>query len=250
MDKALIRSRFAKASESYLQHALVQRQIALRMIVLLRRYVPEEAHRNVLEIGCGTGLFTRAYWHNWQPEHLLLNDLCPEVVCFFADLPQGRVRFVAKDAETLDFPSGQDLIVSCSALQWFEAPVRFLSGCRRLLSAGGYLAFSTFGPRNAEEVRSLTASGLPYRSLDELRTALSGAYRIVHASEACVRLSFPAPLDVLRHLKATGVTGIRPCRWTRKELADFCARYAARYAAPEGGVTLTYHPMYVICVKK
>ena len=55
--------------------------------------------------------------------------------------------------------------------------------------------------------------------------------------------------DVLRHLKDTGVTGIRPCHWTRKKLADFSMRYAGRYAAPDGGVTLTYHPIYIICVK-
>ena len=247
MDKALIRHRFAKASGSYPRQAFVQRDIALRMADLIGRYVSPESHRRVLEIGCGTGLFTRAYLHRWCPERLVLNDLCPEVEPYFADLLGGQVSFVAKDAEALDFPSGQDLIVSCSALQWFDAPERFLLGCRKLLSGRGYIAFSTFGPRNAEEIRVLTDAGLPYRPLDELREVLSGAYRVVHASEACVQLSFPTPLDVLRHLKDTGVTGIRPCHWTREKLADFSMRYAGRYAAPDGGVPLTYHPIYIVC---
>lgn len=249
MDKALIRSRFAKASDSYLRHALVQRRIALRMVKLIQAYVPLSAHRRVLEIGCGTGLFTRAYLHRWQPEQLLLNDLCPEVAPFFADLPEDKVCFVAKDAELLDFPSGQDLIVSCSALQWFDAPERFLCGCRRLLSPDGYLAFSTFGPRNAEEIRTLTGDALPYRSLEELTDALSDSYRLVHASESCMRLSFPSPLDVLRHLKDTGVTGIRPCHWTPRKLADFSSQYAGRYADSKGNVTLTYHPIYMILIR-
>ena len=177
----------------------------------------------------------------------MLNVFCPEVESSFAVLLCGQVRFVAKDAVALDFPSGQNFIVSCSALQWFDAHERFLLGCRKLLSGRGYLAFSTFGPRNAEEIRVLTDAGLPYRPLDELREVLSGAYRVVHASEACVQLSFPTPLDVLRHLKDTGVTGIRPCHWTREKLADFSMRYAGRYAAPDGGVTLTYHPIYIVC---
>lgn len=159
MDKALIRHRFAKASGSYPRQAFVQRDIALRMADLIGRYVSPEAHRRVLEIGCGTGLFTRAYLHRWCPERLVLNDLCPEVEPYFADLLGGQVSFVAKDAEALDFPSGQDLIMSCSALQWFDAPERFLLGCRKLLSGRGYLAFSTFGPRNAEEIRALTDAG-------------------------------------------------------------------------------------------
>ena len=42
MDKALIRSRFAKASGSYLGQATVQRGIALRMADLIGQYVPVE----------------------------------------------------------------------------------------------------------------------------------------------------------------------------------------------------------------
>lgn len=249
MDKALIRSRFAKASGSYLGQATVQRGIALRMADLIGRYVPAESHRRVLEIGCGTGLFTRAYLHRWHPERMLLNDLCPEMEPFLRDVLRPEVSFSASDAERLEFPGGQNLIVSCSALQWFDAPERFLCGCKGLLEEGGYLAFSTFGRQNAQEIRALTSDALPYRSLEELAGALSDAYRVVYASEEEVRLSFPSPLEVLRHLKATGVTGIRSCTWTKAQLASFCRSYTERYAAPDGTVPLTYHPMYVICRK-
>ena len=141
MDKALIRHRFAKASGSYPRQAFVQRDIALRMADLIGRYVSPDSHRRVLEIGCGTGLFTRAYLHRWCPERLVLNDLCPEVEPYFADLLGGQVSFVAKDAEALDFPSSQDLIMSCSALQWFDAPERrrnpCADGCRASLPSVG-----------------------------------------------------------------------------------------------------------------
>ena len=167
MDKALIRHRFAKASGSYPRQAFVQRDIALRMADLIGRYVSPESHRRVLEIGCGTGLFTRAYLHRWCPERLVLNDLCPEVEPYFADLLGGQVSFVAKDAEALDFPSGQDLIVSCSARTFLvgmpQAVVRpWLSclqhlrspqcrrnpcadGCRASLPSAGRTEGSAFG---------------------------------------------------------------------------------------------------------
>ena len=95
MDKALIRSRFAKASGSYLGQATVQRGIALRMADLIGQYVPAESHRRVLEIGCGTGLFTRAYLHRWHPERMLLNDLCPEMEPFLRDVLRPEVSFSA-----------------------------------------------------------------------------------------------------------------------------------------------------------
>lgn len=249
MDKALIRNRFAKALDSYPHQATVQRDIAVRMTDLIGRYVPQVAHHRVLEIGCGTGLFTRAYLHRWHPEQMLLNDLCPEVEPYLSDVLRADVSFSATDAEALAFPCGQNLIVSCSALQWFESPERFLRGCKALLAEGGYLAFSTFGRRNVREISSLTSDALPYRSLTDLTGALSDTYQVVYASEEEVSFSFASPLEVLRHLKATGVTGIRSQTWTKGRLASFCQNYTARYAAPDGTVPLTYHPIYIICVK-
>ena len=180
----------------------------------------------MLQIACATGMFTRAFLHRATPEH-----------------------FAASDAEALNFPSGQNLIVSCSAIQWCDQPEKFLAGCRKLLTADGYLGFSTFGPQNVKEVVSLTSDTLPYRSLKELTDVLSAEYQIVYSREEKLKLSFASPLEVLKHLKETGVTGIRRQSWTRGELDDFCRRYREQYTAPDGTVPLTYHPIYMICKK-
>lgn len=79
MDKGLIRRRFARAASTYPEQANIQRQIAEKMTRLIRRYLPASAHRSVLEVGCGTGLFTRSYLHDVKPGQLCLNDICPEV---------------------------------------------------------------------------------------------------------------------------------------------------------------------------
>lgn len=250
MDKALIRRRFAKAVGTYLHRADVQRQVACHMADVIGQYIPPNMRRKVLEVGCGTGMFTRAYIDRGAPEDLLLNDICPEVKPYLSDLlSDARIRFAAGDAESLDFPKGQGMIVSCSAIQWFDHPIRFLSGCRRLLADGGYLAFSTFGPDNVREVASLTSDSLSYRSLEEWKELLSGEYRIVYSGEERVSLSFGSPLEVLKHLKATGVTGISARSWTKGELERFCSRYNDLYGTPEGTVPLTYHPVYLICKK-
>lgn len=115
MDKTLIRRRFAKAVGSYSIRADVQRQIAYHMADAIGKYIPSGGRRNVLEIGCGTGMFTRAFLHRATPERLLLNDLCPEVEPYLTDLlANKRIHFAASDAEALNFPSGQNLIVSWS----------------------------------------------------------------------------------------------------------------------------------------
>lgn len=251
MDKALIRQRFAKAAGSYDRQAEMQRHVARHMAEAIKRHISDSDGWNVLEIGCGTGLFTREYLRDAHPGRLLLNDICPEVEPYLSGLPDTiRFQFRACDAEPLPFPKGQDLIVSCSAIQWFEHPERFLCQCKDLLKTEGYLAFSTFGPQNVREIASLTSETLPYRSLEELRRTLSGVYQIVYSREEILHLTFSSPLDVLKHLQATGVTGIRNRKWTKGQLEDFCRRYHRQYAAPDGTVSLTYHPIYMICKKQ
>ena len=68
MDKALISRRFAKAVGTYLDKADVQRYVASRMAELTGRYIPSDIQERVLEIGCGTGMFTRMYLQQAVPE--------------------------------------------------------------------------------------------------------------------------------------------------------------------------------------
>lgn len=172
INKQLITRRFSRAVESYNREAVAQKQIAYRMSDMLNHYLPRPCGR-ILEIGSGTGFLTRRLMETLHPEKLVLNDICQEMSSCFTDLlGSGQATFLAGDAESLPFPKGQDLIVSCSALQWFVSPELFFERCNTLLKQKGYFAFTTFGRDNLKEVASVTGSGLHYRSLEELEEAL------------------------------------------------------------------------------
>ena len=160
------------------------------------------------------------------------------------------VSFLPCDAETLDFPQGTDLITSCSTLQWFADTERFFARCHRFLSDGGILAFSTFGKKNMREIHALTGHGLEYLSLDNLKVLLSPRFEILYAEEEIVSLPFGTPLEVLRHLKQTGVTGTEKKVWTRGRLQSFCDEYIRMCGNDDRSVSLTYHPIYVIARKR
>lgn len=160
------------------------------------------------------------------------------------------VSFLPCDAETLDFPQGTDLITSCSTLQWFADTKRFFARCHRFLSDGGILAFSTFGKKNMREIHTLTGHGLEYLSLDNLKVLLSPRFEILYAEEEIVSLPFGTPLEVLRHLKQTGVTGTEKRVWTRGRLQSFCDEYIRMCGNDDRSVSLTYHPIYVIARKR
>lgn len=247
MDKRLIAERFARARDTYSQEARVQQQVAEKMMRLL----PNVRFRHIAEFGCGTGSYSRILLHQLQPESLLLNDLCPEMKECLGDLLlQNAVQFMPGDAEVLDFPKKTDLITSCSTLQWFSNPERFFARCQSFLADDGYLAFSTFGTENMREIHTLTGHGLDYLTIEKLEELLSPYFETVYVEEEIVTLPFSTPLQVLQHLKQTGVTGTEKKVWTRGRLQAFCNRYTREFSQEDGNVSLTYHPIYIIAQKK
>ena len=250
MNKRLIAERFSKAITTYPKEANVQRQIAGKMIRLLTEHIPSPCSK-VIEFGCGTGIYSRMLLQALRPEELLLNDLCPDMKYCCEDLlMKKQVSFLPGDAETVSFPTESTLITSCSTLQWFADTERFFARCHRFLSDGGILAFSTFGKKNMREIHTLTGHGLEYLSLDNLKVLLSPRFEILYAEEEIVSLSFGTPLEVLRHLKQTGVTGTEKRVWTRGRLQSFCDEYIRMCGNDDRSVSLTYHPIYVIARKR
>lgn len=252
MDKRLIAERFAKARHTYGREARVQRQVAAHMLRLLLAQTAGRRFRHVTEFGCGTGCYSRLLLHALRPDSLLLNDLCTDMLECVADLCQRPdVCFLPGDAEVMDVAPGTDLITSCSTLQWFADPATFFVRCQQALAATGILAFSSFGPENMREIRRLTGHGLDYLSPADLAQLLTAAgFHLLHFEETEVSLSFAHPLDVLRHLKQTGVTGTGKQMWTRGKLQTFCDDYRSNFCLPDGQVTLTYHPVFVVAKKK
>ncbi len=220
------------------------------MCSLLQQHLPAHSLRRVVEFGCGTGTYSRLLLRSFRPEHLLLNDLCEEMRHSCRDILNERVSFLPGDAEALDFPHGTELITSCSVLQWFEHPDAFFRKCENILNAQGYIAFSTFGKENMKEIRQLTGQGLAYRSREELTASLSALYDIVHTEEEVISLNFNNPMEVLYHLKQTGVTGTCNQSWTRSKLNLFCQEYERLFSPGKGSVSLTYHPIYIIAKKR
>ena len=68
-------------------------------------------------------------------------------------------------------------------------------------------------------------------------------YDIVHTEEEVISLNFNNPMEVLYHLKQTGVTGTCNQSWTRSKLNLFCQEYERLFSPDKGSVSLTYHPI-------
>ncbi len=250
MDKTLLKNRFAKAAHTYQANALAQERISLRMIELLKEHTHGVFPR-IYEFGCGTGFYSRQLERTFAPEQLILNDLCQEMQCscqeWIAD--NKKIRFTVGDAENMTLPTQLNLLTSCSTMQWFHAPIDFLKRSQSALVENGIVAISTFGTNNLKEIYALTKTGLTYLSKEEWVENLGEAYQIVHAEEEEFSLPFRQPIDVLYHLKRTGVNGIANHRFTKPTLQQFIRDYEA-FKTTDGSYRLTYHPIYLVLRKK
>lgn len=246
-----IHIRFTRALSSYDNHADAQHRISRKLASLL----PHQAnvrYKRMLEIGCGTGGFTGVLKQQCHIDEWILNDLCEDCQEKIEQLfPGSPPRFIAGDAETLSFPGKFDLIASASVFQWMKEPETFLHKLSGLLMQQGLLLFSTFVPGNLYEIKELTGKGLVYPTSDTLVGWLSAAdFNLLHQEEDTIVLTFKTPLDVLRHLKATGVTATGNGCWTKGRQESFCQQYAEQFATTDGQVRLTYRPFYILATKK
>jgi len=247
VNKALVAQRFAKAGQSYVEHAVTQKQISKELFEYLKTYCPKNLD-SVLEIGCGSGNLTHLFQSYFYTKNLYLNDLYEDVAQHFSD--REKIHWLIGDIEQLQLPHSLDAVISSSALQWMiDLPV-LLQRIHQSLNQGGYLGFSTFGTENLTEIKQLTGQGLNYCSLSALQQQLEqNGFEILFIHELQKHLYFDHPKSVLHHLKATGVTATaKSHRWTKQSLQQFYLDYQQFH--DEDGYRLTYHPMYVVARRK
>ena len=129
--------------------------------------------------------------------------------------------------------------------QWFSNLEDVLNRYRNILNSDGILAFTTFSPDNFPELVKITGISLAYKTADELREILEKNYKILKLETFSKALEFRTPLELLYHLKNTGVNSLGDKKWEFADVKAFCDSYNRNFEK----VTLTYTPILVIAKK-
>lgn len=242
INKELVKRRFRKNLENYNKNAKVQKQMSEKLFSFLDK---TKEYKNILEIGCGTGLLTEKVSEKLVFENYICVDIVPECEEFIKEINE-NINFISSDIEEFLSTNNNsyDLIISNASLQWIENFEDFGKKLISRLNPNGILLFSTFGTENLREIFFIQGKTLNYHNLEYLKSIFK-KYDI-KAEEEIRIMSFKTPKEVLKHLKNTGVNGIEPMSWTKKDLAAFENSYNNFCS---NNPTLTYNPIY-ICVNK
>lgn len=238
----LIKTQFEKSLDTYNQNALVQKIMAEKLIEELTKI--KKDFTNILELGSGAGLLTKELVKKINFQTYSANDLVEKSKNFVNDIIP-NMTFYCGNAQKIKPSKKMDLIISNAMFQWFNDLDKISLNYKNILNTDGILAFSTFSKENFKEIKNLTGLSLEYKSLDEITKIFEKNYKILHSEEFTYKMKFSNPLELLAHMKNTGVNSLTAKHWTFKEVKEFCDNYKNTY--PE--ITLTYSPIIFICQK-
>ena len=254
-DKRQVAASFSRAAASYDAVAELQRSVGAQ---LLARLPAELQPRRWLDLGSGTGHFTRALAERFGAAEGLALDIA-EGMLRHARPQGGAAYFVAGDAEALPLQDASvDLLFSSLALQWCGDFPRVLSEAQRVLRPGGVLAFSSLCVGTLQELRDswLAVDGFVhvnrFRRFEDYQQmcAASGLQSLTLQRQAEV-LHFPdlrSLTDSLRDLGAHNLNPGRPGGLTGRSRIRALIEAYERFRQPQG-LPATYQVVYGVLQK-
>ncbi|TBV82824.1 MAG: methyltransferase [Desulfobulbaceae bacterium] len=256
---ALLRRRFNRAATTYDQYADIQLQ-ALEL--LIARLQPIDEPAMTLELGCGTGNYTRLLLAHFPRTRLLSLDFSEAMLVQarekINESPRdyaARLALLCQDGESfLAAKSARfDLITANATLQWFADLPRALALIRAGLQPGGQLLTTIFGRRSLAELEEglqavigeqMHVAAMRFPDYPELAAMLTTVFAEVEISEHRLSRQFSGLSALLRHFRYTGTGGAaRAAGFTPRHYRELSRWFRDNY----GGFQVSFQVLVVRC---
>lgn len=253
IEKERVKENFSRGAESYERYAKVQMEMANELI---KKILKSGQFESILEIGCGTGIFSKLLVENYKNSSFKFIDISETMLNSTKEKLGDRENFEFLCCDGENYSSGKyELICSNAVFQWYEDIASALERYYAMLKSGGILAFATFGEKNhfefADAAEQSGAAGyrLNYKNRDEIVSKLRHDIKI-EFEEKIVEEQFDNVREYLRYIKKIGakISKKKSREITVALLKKIEKNYIEKYSK-NGKIVVTNH-IYFFIIKK
>ena len=210
--KELIIKKFSKYAKSYDKYAAIQKKLAQELVKLM----PDKPATDILDIGCGTGTFTKLLRDKYKSSHITAVDISPQMIEVAKSKLKDKVDFVVADAEEIEEKKQYDLIASNATMQWFSNLDKTLAKYKSMLKKDGAIAFTIFGPLTYHELswvmedvtnKKMVINSRKFLGKAELESMLKKHFKTCEIKEELVKEKNKSLKGLLNKIKYSGTQG-------------------------------------------
>lgn len=250
--KHAVASGFGCASGSYEGAARLQRQMGDAMSATITQ--PTGQRVTVVDLGCGTGWYTRQLAQHFGAYNVIGVDLAAGMLAYARAqakiLDLEAIQWLEADAELLPLADQSvDLIYSNLMIQWCPNPQGVLRECLRVLRPGGQLRVSTLLLGTLRELQQAWTLADPRQQhvngFIPAADFAALAVEILPAAEwrsQTIALDYPSPMALMSELRQLGA-GYKDIHRRKTvtapgRLRQMCLNYVQQ---PSGSIIASYH---------
>jgi len=158
IDRVAMRNAFEKAAFSYDAAAVLQQEVANRLVERMGYMAMKP--QSILDAGSGTGFVSGLLASRFPKAKITALDLAFNMLTqakakrSFKQRWNKQFQYINAEVESLPFADASvELIISGLTLQWCQDLPKVFKEFKRVLAPGGLLLFSSFGPDSLKELR-------------------------------------------------------------------------------------------------
>jgi len=238
VNKAAVAAAFGRAATTYDSHAELQRNSG----ALLTGMLKGRSIATMLDAGCGTGWYSRA----WREKgcHVTALDLSPAMLSYAAQLESADC-YLEGDIESIALPDEQvDLAWSNLAVQWCNDLRDGLSELYRITRSGGCVAFTTLGADSLTELHTAwqavdeRAHANQFLSVEQIQNACKDWRCSLQVHE--ISQFYPTVMSAMQSLKGIGATHLHDGRKASLMTRQQLQKLSLAWPQKEGQFPLTW----------